>query len=180
MLPMRESTRGSCVYDSEDQAPMPAPSGSSGLPSQYRAHLLVGAEPTEQGLAHWQGEESLLLSWSRVRRALAAEIGEPEGVRTVVFDLVIAIEGPECVALRFDADPGDDARSIARAIGRGVGPERCDVSLHTVAAEGFATFTYPDLEPFDAACLDSVRRKPLGLRASPARDGSTQVKREVT
>jgi hypothetical protein len=101
-----------------------------------------------------------LLAWSRVRRAFAAEVGEPEGIRTVVFDLVIGIEGSECLALRFDAEPGDDARSIARAIELGLGPDLCDASLHTVAAEGFAPFTHPDLEPFDAACLESVRRKP--------------------
>jgi hypothetical protein len=159
------------VYDPEDHSPTPPPSdGSSGLPSYYRAHLLAGAEPTARGLAFRQGEESSLLAWSRVRRAFAAEVGEPEGIRTVVFDLVIGIEGPECVAFRFSAEPGDDARSTARAILVGLGPDLCDASLHTVAAEGFATRTHSDLEPFDEACLESVRRKPFGLRAAPAAD----------
>jgi hypothetical protein len=168
------------VYDSEDPSPTPSPSGSSRLPSHYRAQLLSGAEPTADGLAYRRGEESELLAWSRVRRAFAAEVGEPEGIRTVVFDLVIGIEGTECVAFRFDAEPGDDARSVARAIDRGVGPERCDASLHSVAEEGFASCTHPDLEPFDDACLASVRRRPFGLRATPAADGPTQAKREVT
>jgi hypothetical protein len=132
----------------------------------YRAHLLAGAEPTDRGLAYAQGEGSSLLAWSRVRRAFAGEVGEPEGIRTVVFDLVIGIEGPECVAFRFSAEPGDDARSTARAILVGLGPDLCDPSLHTVAAEGFATRTHSDLEPFDEACLESVRRKPFGPRST--------------
>ena len=148
------------MYDSEDHSPTPAPSDSSGPPSHYRAQLILGAEPTTQGLAYRRGEERALLDWGRVRRAFAAEVGEPEGIRTVVFDLVIGIEGPACVALRFDAEPGDDARGVARAIKLGLGPDVCDASLHTVAAEGFAPFTHPDLEPFDEACLESVRRKP--------------------
>jgi hypothetical protein len=154
-----------------DREVTPARSDSSGLPSHYRARLIEGAEVCEQGLAHGRGDERSLLAWSEVLRAFAAEVGEPEGIRTVVFDLVIGIEGLACRALRFDAEPGEAACAVASAIEQGVGADRCDASLHTVAEEGFVTPTHPDLEPFDEACLESLRRKPLGLRASPAADG---------
>ncbi|MEN8184333.1 MAG: hypothetical protein ABFS46_17545 [Myxococcota bacterium] len=131
------------------------------VPSRYRCQLLYGARPTGRGLVHRDGDESRLLAWSRVRRVFAAEIGEPEGVRTVVIDLVTDIVGSECVAFRMDAEPGDTARDLARAIEGGVGSDRCDFSLRAVASAGFATHSHPDLEPFDQACLEALRSKPF-------------------
>ena len=133
-------------------------------PSRYRAHLLADAKPTERGLLYRRGEQRFVLEWTRVKRALAAEVGEPEGVRTIVFDLVVAIEGDECVACRFDADPGEVAHALARAVELGVGVGRCDPSLRAVATDGFATRSHPDLEAFEAAALEAIRFKPLESR----------------
>lgn len=129
----------------------------SEVPSRYRAHLLPQAKVTERGVVYRRGEERFLLAWSRVRRALAAEVGEPQGVRTVVFDLAIEVEGPECVSCRFDADPGDDSMATARAIELGIGAERCSPSLKNLAEEGIPTRSYPDLETFEEAALETIR-----------------------
>jgi hypothetical protein len=50
---------------------------------------------TERGVVYRRGDQRYLLAWSRVHRGLAAEVGEPQGVRTIVFDLAIEVEGPE-------------------------------------------------------------------------------------
>jgi hypothetical protein len=134
------------------------------LPSRYRAHLLADVKPTERGLLYRRGEQHFVLEWARVRRALCAEVGEPEGVRTIVFDLVVGIEGEECVACRFDADPGEDTHALARAVEIGVGPGRCDPSLRAAAVDGFATRSHPDLEAFEDAALEAIRFKPLEIR----------------
>lgn len=127
------------------------------VPSRYRAHLLPEAKVTERGVVYRRGEQRFLLEWNRVQRALAAEVGEPQGVRTIVFDLAVQVEGPECVVCRFDADPGDEAMATARAIELGVGPDRCSLSLKNLAAEGIPTRSYPDLDTFEEAALESIR-----------------------
>lgn len=134
-----------------------SPPGSS--PARYRAHLLVDARPTDRGIVYRRGEEHFLLEWSRVRCALAAEVGEPEGIRTTVFDLVVGLEGQDCVAFRFDAEPGEETRSAGRAIELGVGAALCDFSLRSAAADGYATRQHPDLEAHDEASLESLRFK---------------------
>jgi hypothetical protein len=131
------------------------------LPSRYRAHVLADVKPTERGLLYRRGEQHFVLEWTRVLRAFGAEVGEPEGVRTIVFDLVVAIEGDACVACRFDADPGEAAAALARAVELGAGGERCDGSLRAVALDGFATRNHPDLESFEDAVLEAIRFKPL-------------------
>jgi hypothetical protein len=138
--------------------------GETTTPSRYRAHVLADVKPTERGLLYRRGEQRFLLEWTRVLRALGAEVGEPEGVRTIVFDLVVAIEGDECVACRFDADPGEAAAALARAVELGVGGERCDAPLRAVAIDGFATRSHPDLESFEEAALEAIRFKPLESR----------------
>ena len=121
----------------------------------------MGVQPDAEGIAYLCDGRPTRLDWGRVRRAFAAEIGEPEGVRTIVFDLVIGVEGKHCVSLRFDADPGPAARAVARSIIEGVGGQRCDVSLRRLAEEGLTQAIHPDLEPFDEACLAAIRRRPL-------------------
>jgi hypothetical protein len=127
------------------------------VPSRYRAHLLPQAKVTERGVVYRRGDQRYLLAWSRVHRGLAAEVGEPQGVRTIVFDLAIEVEGPECVVCRFDADPGEDSMATARAIQLGIGPDRCSASLKNLAAEGIPTRSYTDLETFEQAALESIR-----------------------
>jgi hypothetical protein len=127
------------------------------VPSRYRALLLPEARLTERGLVYRRGEQRYLLAWSRVERAFAAEIGEPEGVRTIVFDLAVGVRGPECVVCRFDIDPGEEAMAAARAIENGVGRDRCSASLRSLAAEGMPTRLYHDIESFEEAALESIR-----------------------
>jgi hypothetical protein len=126
-------------------------------PSRYRVHLLPDARITPRGVEYRRGDERFVLEWERVQRALSAEIGEPEGVRTIVFDLVIESEGEECVSCRFDADPGERAIEVARAIAEGVGTDRCSPSLRAVAHDGLPTRRYPDLETFEEAALEAIR-----------------------
>jgi hypothetical protein len=127
------------------------------LPSAYRVHLLADPRPTERGILYRRGENRFLVEWDRVERALAAEVGEREGVMTVVFDLVVEMGARGCVACRFDADPGEAAQAIARAIELGVGRDRCSPALRSTASDGWPSRTYPDVESFEQAALESVR-----------------------
>jgi hypothetical protein len=117
----------------------------------YRVEVLSEARPTEAGVVHRSGERTVLLEWCRVRRAVAAEVGEPQGVRTIVFDLVLETDGAEAIVCRFDADPSDNAMAIARAIAASLPPDRTEASIKILASEGTATRWYPDLESFEEA-----------------------------
>lgn len=90
-----------------------------------------------------------LLDWARVRAARAAEVGEPQGVRTVVFDLIVE-EAQGRVALRLDAEPGEEAQQLARAVAEALG-DRALPSLKSLAGDGIPTRWYPDLEGFEEA-----------------------------
>lgn len=82
---------------------------------------------------------------------MAAEVGEPEGVRTIVFDLVLG-RGPEgWRAARLDADPGPAAEEIARAIHSGVGPRQRGPSIKSLASDGVPSWWFADLEGFEDA-----------------------------
>lgn len=127
------------------------------VPSRCRVHLLVDAKPTERGVVYRRGEDRFLLDWSRVRLALAAAVGEPEGVCTVVFDLALRTEGPECILCRIDADPISEAPDLARAIELGLGRDRCNASLKNLSREGAATRHYDDLDTLTEAHLEAIR-----------------------
>jgi hypothetical protein len=54
------------------------------------------------------------LRWRDVLGAVAAEVGEPEGVRTIVFDLLaqrIAARASRCGSTRSPASPAPRSRS---------------------------------------------------------------------
>jgi len=123
--------------------PARAPAGAT------RPHvvLLPEAFADGRGVFYRRGDRLFLLPWGQVEGAHAAEIGEPEGVQTVVFDLALA--GRPCERCRLDADPGEAARVLGQAIERGLGRGRCTASLRAVALEGYATRSYPDLESFE-------------------------------
>jgi hypothetical protein len=95
-----------------------------------------------------------------VQRALAAEVGEPEGVRTIIFDLVVdrisLPEGMTFAVRRLDAEPGEEAMAVARAIQNALEPEDIAPSIKSLAAEGTPSLRYQDLEEFEAAALHSL------------------------
>jgi hypothetical protein len=138
------------------KSPAEGPAASE-VPSHYRVHLLPGAKPTERGVLYRRGSERFLLAWGRVEYAFAAEVGEPEGVRTIAFDLAVEVHGPVCVACRMEAEPGEDAMRTARAIQLAIGPETCNSCVKSLAADGVPLLSFPDTETFGEAVLESVR-----------------------
>ena len=126
------------------------------VPSRYRVHLLARAKPTDRGVLYLRGESQFLLTWGRVKRAFAARVGEASGEHVFVFDLAVAVNGPECVVCRLEARPGEAPR-VARAIELGVAPAARTPGLRTLAERGEAHLSFPDLETFAEASLESIR-----------------------
>jgi hypothetical protein len=124
--------------------------------SRYRVEVLPWAEIGPGGIAFREGPELATLPWSRVLHALAAYVGEPEGVCTIVFDLVVERKETECLVCRFDADPGEPAQTTARGLLEGLGRTRCSRSLADLAAEGVPTRSYPDLDSLAEASLEEL------------------------
>jgi hypothetical protein len=114
----------------------------------YRVHLLGDPEVCAGGVSHREAGRRPLLPWSRVRHAIAAEVGEPEGVRTIVFDLVVRESGG-WVAYRLDAEPGEAAMELAQNIERSLGAGCASASLKSLATDGIPTRWFPDLESFE-------------------------------
>jgi len=132
----------------------------NGHRGRYRVRLLENPALRESGIAHGDPANPGLVAWSGIRWALAAEVGEPEGVRTIIFDLVVdRISGSDGAAFeirRLDAEPGEDAMKWATAIERALGPELSAPSIKSLAAEGSPSRWYQDLEEFEAAALESL------------------------
>jgi hypothetical protein len=125
--------------------------------SRYSARLVTEVQTTRAGLRHRDASGTQLVDWSRVRRALAAEIGEPQGVRTVVFDVWLHGPDPDRVeALRFDAEPGEAAIAVARELLVWLPPERLAASIKNLAADGLAEEWHPDLESFEEQALAAL------------------------
>ena len=118
----------------------------------YRSRLLCEPRLRRDGVEHRVEGCPRKLGWDGVRAAHAAEVGEPQGVRTIVFDLISAEpDGP--VALRLDAEPGEDAQQLARALAQALGG-RARPCLKGLASDGMPTRWYPDLDSFEE---DSAR-----------------------
>ncbi len=123
----------------------------------YPARLLERPEITAGGVSHDQDGERILVAWSAVHWAIAAEVGEPEGVRTIVFDLLTRdADGAFCL-LRLAADLGYDARQLARELEKGIGPERKLPSIRCLATDGIPARRYPDLDSFEQEALAELR-----------------------
>lgn len=119
-------------------------------PTCYPARLLERPRATAQGIEHRRSGETALLPWSAVRGAVAAEVGEPEGVRTIVFDLLVRDAGGAPCVHRLGADPGPDAMALARAVQDALGAERKIPWIRSLATDGIPARWYPDLESFEA------------------------------
>ena len=147
------------------------PTRGKGACSRYSALLVHEPVPTRAGFRHRDAAGTQVLAWSRVRRALAAEVGEPQGVCTVVFDLVL--HGPDAErveALRFDAEPGEAAVAVARELSVWLAPERLAASIKLLASEGLAEEWHPDLESFEEHALAALAAS--GPQAPKARAAS--------
>ncbi len=127
---------------------------------RYRVEVLPDRKLCERGIAYGDPANRSLLQWPAIQRALAAEVGEPEGVRTVIFDLVVdrisQPEGPTFAVRRLDAEPGEEAMAVARAIQAALEPEDVAPSIKSLATEGTSSLRYQDLEEFEAAALHSL------------------------
>jgi hypothetical protein len=122
----------------------------------YRVEVLREVRLVAQGIAHrTQGGEETL-GWDDVRLAVAAEVGEPEGVRTIVFDLVLGRDRDGWRAARLDADPGPVAEEIARAIHAGIPVERRGPSIKSLATDGVPSWWFADLEGFEEAVVAAL------------------------
>jgi hypothetical protein len=117
----------------------------------YLSEVVSDVELSGLGCSCSRHGESQQLDWGRVERCAAAEVGEPEGVRTIVFDLVVEIADGHCVVYRFDADPGEDSMAVARTIEAALGSGRCDSAVLALAKDGISSRWYPEIESFEAA-----------------------------
>jgi hypothetical protein len=124
--------------------------------ARYRVEVLPWVEVGEHGVSHFGGGRRLTLQWASVLHALAAQVGEPEGVRTIVFDLLVERKERECLVCRFDADPGPAAQSIAQRMAAGLGRGRCSASLLELAAEGAPSSAFPDLDSLAEGVLEEL------------------------
>ncbi len=131
-----------------------------GHSGRYRVQLLANPELCESGIAHGDPANPSLVEWAAIDWALAAEIGEPEGVRTIIFDLVVGrVPEPDGSAFeicRLGAEPGEEAMRMASAIERALAPQFSAPSIKSLAAEGTPSRWYQNLEEFESAALESL------------------------
>ncbi len=132
------------------QGPTPMPRSTQGPePSRYRVRSLDAVTVTARGVGHGVGAERVHLPWNEIRCVIAAEVGEPEGVRGVVFDLLGSDDAGDWIAFRLVSGAGVEAMELARALQIGMGHERASASLKSLAADGVPTRCYPDLQAFE-------------------------------
>lgn len=127
-----------------------------GSPRAYVARVLERPVVDESGIRHGEQEAREEIGWSRIRWAIAAEVGEPQGVRTIVFDLLTRGEDDAWRAHRLDAEPGEDAMALARVALRGLGDERKVPSLRSLATDGIPARWYPDLQSFEEDVVEEL------------------------
>lgn len=123
--------------------------------ARYRVRVLRSVRLDADGVIQ-PGEASRVVPWAAVRRALAAEVGEPQGVRAIVFDLVVASRDGGFDVLRFDAEPGDEATERARELALRLPAERLCAAIKSLAHEDVVGDWHPDLEAFEEAALASL------------------------
>ncbi len=130
----------------------------SDLGARYHVDVLPWVEVGEHGVGYFDGGRRALLQWASVLYGLSAQVGEPEGVCTVVFDLIVGRKGDACQVCRFDADPGPDAQRFAGRIVAGLGHSRCSRSLLALQADGHPGQWLPDLDSVAEQALQELAR----------------------
>lgn len=123
--------------------------------ARYRVTVARCPRPGPEGLGYESAGASGLLLWGRVSHVIAAEVGEPEGVRAIVFDLLCP-EGESWQALRLDAEPGEEAMQLALSIQQHTLPASQTASLKSVATDGIPTRWFPDLVSFEEDALSEI------------------------
>ena len=121
----------------------------------YPLQLLEEPRVSAAGIEHGPDRGRELLRWRDVIGALAAEIGEPEGVRTIVFDLLARASRGVRVAVRLDAEPGAAAAAVAQTIAAALG-DRARPSIKSLAIDGTASLWFPDLASFERVAADEL------------------------
>lgn len=114
----------------------------------YRVEVLEAPELGPDGIDHGGEGRRRRLAWGEIAAAVAAEVGEPQGVRAIVFDLVRR-EGAGWTAARLDAEPGEEAWELARTLDTALG-SAARPSLKSLATDGIPSRWYPDLAGFEA------------------------------
>jgi hypothetical protein len=128
-------------------------------PTTYRVEVLSAPVATRQGIEYRVGEGEEILPWEQVEFAIAAMVGEPEGVCTIVFDLLIEASEAEFRVCRLDADPAEAAIPLSIAITDHLGRERCGASVQAMVKEGSTGLWYSDVESFEAAATGLLRKR---------------------
>jgi len=142
--PMSGSSPSAVSYDPFRERPAP-----------YEVRLVQEGEAGATGaLAGATGDRPF--AWSQVERAFAGEVGEPEGVRAVVIDVLVRVAADGCVAYRVSADPGPEAAEAAREVVEAVGPERCSAPLREVAKDGWTSHRFPYVELLEDDILEAL------------------------
>ena len=119
------------------------------MPRSDDPQILVCPEADERGIAHLQNGQTVRIGWDAFSGAVAAEIGEPQGVRTILFDLQLSADAGGGT-LRLDADPGEQATAWAERIAAGLG-EHAGPSIKSLALDGTPTRWFPDVASFEEA-----------------------------
>jgi hypothetical protein len=121
--------------------------------ARYEVRLLADARPTPEGLVHRTVDGEQHVAWSVVKYALAAEIGEPQGIRTILFDLVLAGSDGSWSVLRFDEEPGEDAEAVAEILAAAIPTERLGAAVKSLASESVLAEWFPDVPSFEETAL---------------------------
>lgn len=121
--------------------------------ARYVVRLLADAQPASEGLVHLTADGEQHVDWGDVQYVLAAEIGEPQGIRIVVFDLVVASGDGTWSVLRLDEEPGEDAEAVAQVLTAAIPAQRLGAAVKSLATESVLAEWFPDVPSYEEAAV---------------------------
>jgi hypothetical protein len=127
--------------------------------ARYAVRLLADAQPAPEGLVHLTADGVQHVGWGDVQYVLAAEIGEPQGIRTILFDLVLAGRDGCWSVLRFDEEPGEDAEAVAEILAAAIPTDRLGAAVKSLASESVVAEWFPDVPTFEVTALALLQRR---------------------